>query len=215
MSHLETNARDEAAENLAAQIVHRAAEIIASDAADVINAGLERFGVAYRVAADDSRLADESVNLAAAHDAAHRHEAGMHSAHLELATLDRHIAAIVVRTRALRAGIPSPAQGRELGLLGEDLSALRDVACQARLMLADVDNGSRAEAVARCQAALERAQHGIVAAAMADYVDAAERALVDAVGAMRELNRIGVKHFGEDVTEGWIPSPAVEALFAG
>lgn len=202
-------------ENLAA-IVHRMAEVVSERAAASINVGLARFGVAYRVQADDARLVDQSINLAAAHDAHYRHDVGMQAAFDDLAKLDQHLADLVDRRSAL-AGVPhpSPSQAHQLGLIEDDIAAVRAVAMRARVALAEVDNGSHAEAVARCQAALERAQHGIVSAAVAAHVDAAEAALVEAVAAFREVNRIGVKHLCVDVTDGWIPSPAVAALFGG
>lgn len=205
---------DPSAENAAA-IVHRATEVIAENAAAVINAALERFGVEYRVRADDARLVDEAVSLAAAHDAAYRHDVGMDAAFRELAKLDQHLADLVDRRNAL-AGVPSlaPSQAHQLGLIEDEIAAVRSVAIRARVALAEVDNGSHAEAVARGQAALERAQHGIVSAAVVAHVDAAEAALVAAVAAFREINRIGVKHLGADI-EAYIPSPAVAELVGG
>jgi len=62
------------ADRLETLIVARAADMIAEQTAASINAGLERFGVAYRVDANDPRLVDSVVELAIAHNEAHKRE---------------------------------------------------------------------------------------------------------------------------------------------
>src|SRR5260370_21108790 len=66
--------QEQAAANLDAMIVQAASDLIGERTAATINAGLSRFGVAYRVQADDARLTDATIDLATAQDAAHKIE---------------------------------------------------------------------------------------------------------------------------------------------
>jgi hypothetical protein len=67
-------AREEAAANLERLIVAHAAELVMEQATSEVNGWLERAGVAYRVPADDSRLTDAVVELATAHNQAHKRD---------------------------------------------------------------------------------------------------------------------------------------------
>lgn len=205
-----------AAADLDAQILRATAKLILERQVAVIRAAFERFGMAAPV--DESsfeRLQDPATALAAAHDAAHRHDDGVARAHQELAEIDKHILARVARRHALVAGEPSLEASHQIVQIDGDLAALCDVTGQARTMLVEADDGTHASTVERCTAALERATHGIVADAVAAHVEQAERALVDAVAAMREISRIGVKYFGDEVAAGYIPDVRIAALIGG
>jgi len=66
--------REEAAAILDQAIVHAAAEAIGALTVEGINAGLERFGVAYRVQADDARLTGAVRELAVSHNQEHKRD---------------------------------------------------------------------------------------------------------------------------------------------
>lgn len=67
-------AREEAAANLDRLITARGADILMEQATAEINVWLERFKVAYRVPADDERLTDAVIELAIAHNQAHKRD---------------------------------------------------------------------------------------------------------------------------------------------
>ena len=146
---------NEEAARLETLIVARAADLIMERATAEINGQLKRLKVAYSVPADDARLTDAVIELAIAHNQAHK----------------------------------------------RDLAGLPD------------DGGFLAAAVRLNARALEIVQHRIVSASMEQHVQSIESDLVKAVAKYREINQLGVKHFGEAAADEWIPSPETAALF--
>jgi hypothetical protein len=162
-------------ETLEAEIVHSAAEAIAERAAASINTGLERFGVTYRVQGTDSRLSYAAVNLAADLTATRDY----------LAVIE----AIVTQRRALAGSIlasadPDPVDRRRaIVIVGECIGAESFVK-SSRGTLNRLDNGAKADAVARCSAALRDATNEIVAEVLAAHDKRVEQALRDRVAAL-------------------------------
>ena len=204
----------EAAADLDARILRHTADLIVEGQVKVIRTALDRFGVAHIDERSFERLQEPAMALACAYNAVHLHDDGVARAHHELAGIDRHILARVEYRRSLVAGEPSPEALYQIGLIDDDLAALRGVAVQARVMLGQLDAGEHdAASVVRCVGALQLVTHGIVADATAACVDKAERALVALVRAHYEVQALGAKYLKPDPIE-WIPTPEFAELVA-
>ncbi|MFM0385871.1 hypothetical protein [Paraburkholderia dipogonis] len=203
----------EAAADLDARILCGTTDLIVGEQVKVIRTALDRFGMVHIDEGSFERLQEPAMALARAHNAAQLHDDGVARAHQELAGLDKHILARVQRRRSLVAGEPSLEASYQIGLIDDDLAALRGVAVHARVMLGQIDTGQHDAAVERCVGALQFVTHSIVADAMTARVEKAERALVALVQAYREVQALGAKHLNLDTIE-WIPTPEFAELVA-
>jgi len=204
---------NEAAANLEAQSIFRAADLIAAERVRQINDALTRYNVDYRVCLGEATLTDAAVALAEAQSDAQHHENTMQAANVQLAQLEQTIGDYLEGQETIRAGTASLDAARTLGEIRADICALRAVAAVARTMLGIADGGSQAAEVSRCVRDLDVAHYNLLSSVLDAHAKRMERGLVDAVSAIRAVNEIVVRHAGDAVFSEWIPSPETAVLF--
>ncbi|MGF6936977.1 hypothetical protein OKW41_006139 [Paraburkholderia sp. UCT70] len=181
-------------------IVEGSAELIAARSISVINAVLKRFDVNYRVPLDDDRLNDVATALSRANHVELKISEELATLQQSLGALERRFSECLARMEAILANRQLVDldfdELRRFAALGEECRATTRRLTATQAALAQLDTGAAAAAVARCSAEVDRVGYGILAETMVGHVICAERALIDAVEAMRAVGHIGARHLG-------------------
>ncbi|CAE6694088.1 hypothetical protein R69619_00391 [Paraburkholderia nemoris] len=200
-------------------VLEGSTELIAARSIAAINMALERFGVdGYRVPAEDDRLNDVAAALAAANHTEMQIAEELAILQQSLAVLDQRFAERTARMDVIlanrRPADLSPNEALEFASLRCECDAITATLTDTRAALTLLDMGASAADVARCTTDLNRAEHSILSEILAGHVNRAERALLSAVAALREVTRIGVKHLGPGVGGDYAPGAGMVALLA-
>ncbi|CAB3665198.1 hypothetical protein [Paraburkholderia rhynchosiae] len=197
-------------------IVEGSAELIAARSITAINAALKRFDLDYRVPLDDDRLNDVATALSKANHVELKFSEELATLQQSLGALERRFFQCVARMEAILANRQladlDSDELRRFAAVGEECCATIRRLTATQTALAQLDTGAAAAAVARCSAAVDRVGYGILTETMVGHVIRAERALIDAVEAMRAVGQIGARHLGGDGMSHTPDSRLVELL---